>query len=143
MGKDSIYCKYIKGAIDRIVAIIAMVCFSWLYFIIDIAIKIDDPKGPIIFKQERIGKNGKVYWIYKFRSMKVGTEHTGSGVYSDSHDTRVTRIGRTLRSSSLDGHDIIGQTTESLINKRFRSVSPIHIYDGCNRFSQNNVMLAI
>lgn len=102
MGKNSIYCKYIKGALDRVLAIIGLLGFWWLYLIIAIAIKIDDPKGPVIFKQERLGKNGKVYWMYKFRSMRVGAEHTGSGVYSDENDTRVTRVGRVLRATSLD-----------------------------------------
>lgn len=102
MGKDSIYCKYIKGVFDRFLAALGLLCFCWLYLVIAIIIKIDDPKGPIIFKQERIGKNGKVYRMYKFRSMKVGAEHTGSGVYSDDHDNRVTRVGRFLRATSLD-----------------------------------------
>ena len=102
MGKDSIYCKYIKGAIDRTLAVIGIICFSWLYLILAIVIKIDDPKGPVIFKQERLGKNGKVYWMYKFRSMRVGAEHTGSGVYSDDKDERITKIGHFLRKTSLD-----------------------------------------
>lgn len=102
MGKDSIYCKYIKGAIDRTLAVIGILCFSWLYLILAIVIKIDDPKGPVIFKQERLGKNGKVYWMYKFRSMRVGAEHTGSGVYSDDKDERITKIGHFLRKTSLD-----------------------------------------
>ena len=102
MGKDSIYCKYIKGAIDRTLAAIGVICFSWLYLILAIVIKIDDPKGPVIFKQERLGKNGKVYWMYKFRSMRVGAEHTGSGVYSDDKDERITKIGHFLRKTSLD-----------------------------------------
>lgn len=102
MGKNSVYCKYIKGAIDRILAVLGLVCFCWLYLIIAILIKIDDPKGPVIFKQERIGKNGKVYLMYKFRSMKVGAEHTGTGVYSGANDNRVTRVGRILRATSLD-----------------------------------------
>lgn len=70
--------------------------------IIAILVKIYDPNGPVIFKQERIGYKGKVYTMYKFRSMKVGAEHTGSGVYSDDHDTRVTPIGKLLRKTSLD-----------------------------------------
>ncbi|MGN0572531.1 MAG: sugar transferase [Acutalibacteraceae bacterium] len=101
-GKDGFYCKYVKGTLARILAVVGLICFCWLYAVIAIMIKIDDPKGPVIFKQERLGKNGKVYTMYKFRSMKVGAEHTGSGVYSDSNDNRVTRIGRFLRASSLD-----------------------------------------
>lgn len=102
MGKNSIYCRYIKGIIDRLIAIVGIICFWWLYLIIAIAIKVDDPKGTVIFKQERIGKDGNVYWMYKFRSMKTGAEHTGSGVYSDKNDSRVTRVGRVLRATSLD-----------------------------------------
>lgn len=102
MGKDSIYCRYVKGTLDRMVALIGIVCFWWLYLIVAAAMKIEDPKGPVIFKQERLGKHGKVYWMYKFRSMKVGAEHTGTGVYSDNRDTRVTKVGRILRATSLD-----------------------------------------
>ncbi len=69
--------------------------------IIAILIKIDS-KGPVIFKQQRIGKNGKVFNIYKFRSMCVGAENKGSGVYSGKGDARVTRIGKILRATSLD-----------------------------------------
>ena len=68
---------------------------------IAIAVKLDSP-GPILFKQQRIGKNGKVFNILKFRSMCVGAENTGSGVYSGKGDARVTRVGRILRATSLD-----------------------------------------
>ena len=102
MGKDSIYCKYIKGFLDRMIALFGVVCFCWLYAIIAILIKIEDPKGPAIFKEERLGKHGKVYWMYKFRSMRVGAEQMGSGVYSDNKDPRVTKMGRILRATSLD-----------------------------------------
>lgn len=102
MREKSIYCRFVKGAIDRFLAAVGIICFSWLYLILAIAIKIDDPKGPVLFKQERLGKDGKVYWMYKFRSMKVGAEHTGSGVYSNDKDDRITRIGHFLRKTSLD-----------------------------------------
>lgn len=102
MGKDSIYCRYVKGTLDRMVALVGIIFFWWLFLLVAIAIKIEDPKGPAIFKQERLGKHGKVYWMYKFRSMKVGAEHTGSGVYSDNNDTRVTKVGRFIRATSLD-----------------------------------------
>lgn len=102
MGYDSIYCKYIKVILDFIMAFCFILLFFWLYIIIAIIIKIDDSKGPIIFKQERIGKNGKVYTMYKFRSMKVGAENTGSGVYSNDKDDRITKVGLFLRKTSLD-----------------------------------------
>ena len=69
--------------------------------IIAIAIKIDSP-GPVIFKQQRIGYKGRVFNIYKFRSMCVGAEQKGTGVYSHKDDARVTRVGNILRKTSLD-----------------------------------------
>jgi lipopolysaccharide/colanic/teichoic acid biosynthesis glycosyltransferase/2-keto-3-deoxy-L-rhamnonate aldolase RhmA len=78
-----------------------LIITSPILLIIAIAVKIDS-KGPIIFKQERIGKKGKVFRIYKFRSMCVGAEKTGSGVYSGKGDARVTKVGRVLRATSLD-----------------------------------------
>ena len=65
------------------------------------AIRIES-KGPAIFKQKRIGLHGKVYEIYKFRSMKMDAEHTGTGVYSEKGDPRVTKIGKIIRATSID-----------------------------------------
>jgi lipopolysaccharide/colanic/teichoic acid biosynthesis glycosyltransferase len=62
-----------------------------------IAIKIDSP-GPVLFRQKRIGYKGKVFEIYKFRSMCQGAEHTGTGVYSGADDMRVTRVGKIHKS---------------------------------------------
>lgn len=95
------YRKCIKRAIDIFISAIVLLLFSWLYLILAILIKIDS-KGPVIFKQERLGKDGKVFSIYKFRSMCVGAEQTGSGVYSGKGDARVTRIGKIIRATSLD-----------------------------------------
>ncbi len=64
--------------------------------------KLDCTSAPAIFKQDRIGKHGKVYKMYKFRSMIPGAEHTGSGVYSDHNDDRITKFGLFLRKTSLD-----------------------------------------
>ncbi len=102
MGKDSAYNRYIKGILDCTFVIIFLIAFWWVYILIALAIKLDDPSGPVIFKQKRIGKHGKIYQMYKFRSMRVGTEHTESGVYSDSYDKRLTKVGRILRATSLD-----------------------------------------
>ena len=67
--------------------------------IIGLIIKLTS-KGPVLFKQDRIGKNGKFFKILKFRSMVVGA--VAQGVYSDNKDKRVTKIGKFLRKTSLD-----------------------------------------
>ena len=102
MGKDSVYCKYIKPTIDWLIAMLFFVLFWWVYVLIAVALKAEDPKGPVIFKQKRLGKHGTVYWMYKFRSMKVNAEFTGSGVYSNDKDDRITKVGKVLRKTSLD-----------------------------------------
>lgn len=95
------YKHFVKRLLDIILSVlgIALCCIPML--IIAIAIKIDSP-GPVIFKQKRLGYKGKVYEIWKFRSMCVGAEQTGSGVYSGKGDARVTRVGNILRKTSLD-----------------------------------------
>lgn len=92
---------YIKRFLDVFVSAVALVVISPLLLLLMILVKATS-KGPAIFKQERIGRNGKVFNIYKFRSMCVGAEHTGSGVYSGKDDMRVTKIGKILRATSLD-----------------------------------------
>ena len=82
-------------------AAVALIIFSIPMLIVAIVIKIDSP-GPVIFKQTRLGLGGKEFSIYKFRSMKVDSEHTGSGVYSGKNDSRITRVGKILRATSID-----------------------------------------
>ena len=95
------YRRFGKRALDIMIALTGLIVCAIPMLLTAIIIKIDSP-GPAIFKQERIGKNGKVYWMYKFRTMKVGAEFTGSGVYSGKGDSRVTKVGRFLRASSID-----------------------------------------
>ena len=95
------YKRFIKRSIDIVLSAIAIVITALPMLIIAIIIKLDSP-GPAIFKQERVGLKGKVFHIYKFRSMCVNAEHTGSGVFSGKGDARVTRVGKFLRASSLD-----------------------------------------
>ena len=102
MGCNSFYCKYIKRFFDLAISVVGLLLFWWLYLLLALVVKLDDPAGPVIFRQERLGIHGRVYWMYKVRSMRVGAEHTGSGVYSDDRDDRVTRVGRILRKTSLD-----------------------------------------
>ena len=69
--------------------------------IVALVVKLES-KGPALFKQERLGMNGKVFRIYKFRSMVVGAEKQGSGVYSGKNDARVTKVGKIIRATSID-----------------------------------------
>jgi lipopolysaccharide/colanic/teichoic acid biosynthesis glycosyltransferase len=77
------------------------IVISPILLITAIAIKLES-HGPIIFKQERLGLNGKVFRIYKFRSMVVGAEKQGSGVYSYKGDSRITKVGKFIRATSID-----------------------------------------
>ena len=81
------YKHFFKRFFDIVFSFLGLIIAALPMLIIAIAIKIDS-KGPVIFKQERLGKNGKVFKILKFRSMCVGAEQTGSGVYSGKGDTR-------------------------------------------------------
>ncbi|CVH74391.1 Undecaprenyl phosphate N,N'-diacetylbacillosamine 1-phosphate transferase [Clostridiales bacterium CHKCI006] len=93
------YVKVWKRFFDIILSAAGLILFSIPMIIIAIAVKLDSP-GPAIFKQKRLGKYGKVYTMYKFRSMCVGAEK--SGVYSNNQDSRVSRVGSILRKTSLD-----------------------------------------
>ena len=95
------YRKGIKRILDLIAAALFLIILSPLLLLTSLVIKITS-RGPVIFKQERIGTGGKVFTIYKFRSMRVGAEHTGSGVYSEEGDDRVTPVGRFIRATSID-----------------------------------------
>lgn len=99
--KHSIYRKFGKRFFDIFFAVLILIPAAPILLILAILIKCDS-KGPVIFKQQRIGLKGKVFNIYKLRSMCVGAEKTGSGVYSGKNDARVTRVGRFLRASSAD-----------------------------------------
>ncbi|MBQ8302260.1 MAG: sugar transferase [Clostridia bacterium] len=95
------YKKILKRFVDVCASLVMLIVLAPVLLIAAIAIKLDS-KGPVIFKQERIGLGGKVFKIYKFRSMCVNAEHTGTGVYSEKGDARVTRVGRILRATSID-----------------------------------------
>ena len=95
------YKKAFKRLLDLFMATVILIICSLPMLIVTLLIKIDSP-GPAVFKQKRLGKNGKVFTMYKFRSMKQNSEHTGSGVYSGKGDTRVTKLGKILRATSID-----------------------------------------
>ena len=95
------YKHFLKRVFDFTLALVALAILWFPMLIIAIAVRLDS-KGPVLFKQVRLGRGGKEFHIYKFRSMCVGAEHTGSGVYSGKTDARVTRVGKLLRATSLD-----------------------------------------
>lgn len=95
------YRDYIKRILDLTIAIPVLIIAAVPMIITAIAVKLDSP-GPILFKQDRLGKDAKVFKMLKFRSMCVGAEKTGSGVYSGKGDSRVTRVGKFIRATSLD-----------------------------------------
>lgn len=92
----------IKRLIDLLGSLMGLIVISPVFIIIAILIKFTS-KGPIFFKQDRLGKNGKVFKIFKFRTMVVNAEKIGDGlfVYGDK-DSRITKIGKKLRKTSLD-----------------------------------------
>lgn len=95
------YRDGVKRVLDCLIAAFALLLAAIPMAITAIFIKLDSP-GPVLFRQERLGKNGKVFSMLKFRSMCQNAEHTGSGVYSGAGDSRVTRVGRIIRATSID-----------------------------------------
>jgi len=93
--------RNIKRILDILFSAILLVLGAIPLLIVALIIKIDSP-GEALFKQERLGLNGKTFKIYKFRSMCVGAEKKGSGVYSGKNDARVTRVGKIIRATSID-----------------------------------------
>lgn len=93
--------RNIKRLIDLFTALICLVVFSPLFLACYIAIKREDG-GPAIFKQERIGRFGRPFYIYKFRSMVVDAEKDGPTLYRHENETRMTKVGKFLREHHLD-----------------------------------------
>ena len=93
--------RFVKRSTDILVSVPCLVLFSPLFVIISLAIKWEDGL-PIIYKQERIGLHGKPFNIYKFRSMKADAEKDGPILLEIEGDTRLTRVGKFIRTHHLD-----------------------------------------
>lgn len=101
-----------KRAIDVIGSFVGLVLLSPLFLIVALLIKLEDPKGKVIFRQVRVGKNGKEFNIYKFRSMVSNAEEllgslleyneTTGAMFKMKDDPRITRIGHFIRKTSID-----------------------------------------
>lgn len=94
------YRCFLKKFIDCTLSIIGLIVFCIPMLIIAIAIKFES-KGPALFKQKRLGKNQKIFTVYKFRTMCDHAFEKG-GVASSEQDSRITKVGKFLRKSSLD-----------------------------------------
>lgn len=93
-----IYEKYIKRIIDVMCSICILLFFWWIYIIVAILVRVN-LGAPVIFKQERPGKNGKIFNLYKFRSMSNAKDNNGNLL---PDEIRLTRFGRILRATSMD-----------------------------------------
>lgn len=91
----------LKRSFDLIVSGTGLLVFSPVSLLIALAIKIDDG-GPVLFPQERVGRHGRVFLAYKFRSMVVDAEKLTGAVQATANDPRVTRVGRVLRATAFD-----------------------------------------
>ena len=91
----------IKRFFDIVASALGLLVLSPLMLIVAALIKIDS-KGPVLFKQVRLGKDAREFEIYKFRSMCQGAEQMGTGQYSFAGDMRVTKIGKIIRATSID-----------------------------------------
>ncbi|MBE2975900.1 sugar transferase [Priestia megaterium] len=101
-----------KRSIDIIGAVLGLLILLPIFLVVGIFIKIEDPKGPIFFKQVRVGKDGSEFYMYKFRSMVTDAEQklaelltlnqVSGPMFKMKNDPRVTKIGRFIRKTSID-----------------------------------------
>ena len=104
--------RAVKRAFDVAFSLAVLVALSWLFLLVAVAIKLDDPEGPAIFSQTRVGRDGREFRMYKFRSMCADAEsrldelaernEKDGPVFKIADDPRVTRVGRVIRKLSLD-----------------------------------------
>ena len=104
--------RFVKRAFDIVFSLMVLTCFCWLFAVIAVAVKLDDPEGPVLFRQRRVTRDGREFTMYKFRSMFADAEERlaelralnekDGPVFKMRDDPRVTRVGRLLRRTSLD-----------------------------------------
>lgn len=104
--------RVLKRFFDIVFSLVVLVALSWLYLIVAIAIKLDDPEGPVLFAQTRVGQDGRKFRMWKFRSMHADAEsrleslmalnEKDGPVFKIADDPRITRVGRVIRKLSID-----------------------------------------
>lgn len=98
--ENTIYVKYIKEILGKSVAVLFLIFFWWIYVICAVMV-IAETGFPIIYRQKRVGKGGKIFYVYKFRTMVKNADKIGPESTSVS-DSRITKMGSILRKTSLD-----------------------------------------
>lgn len=101
MQKDKSIQQNIKKIIDFLISFFGLILLSPFFIFIAVSIKIDS-KGPVFFKQKRVGRNRKIFTMWKFRTMIENAESIGLRQESSENDPRITRIGKFLREWTLD-----------------------------------------
>lgn len=136
------YKNCIKRIIDVALSGIGIIVLSPLWLILIIAIKVDD-SGPVFFRQKRIAqdKNGEkqFFQIFKYRSMKTCIPYDTPTHLLENPEQYITKVGRSLRKTSLDGKDIIRSNQENSVNTRVSQVSPNHFFTGCSWNFNNKI----
>lgn len=99
--QDQVDGMWWRAVFDRVVAALALMASSPVFLIVPILIKVDS-SGPVFYRQKRLGKRNKPFWIYKFRSMRVDAEQKSGAVLAQKNDPRVTRMGRIMRALRID-----------------------------------------
>ncbi|WP_235867302.1 sugar transferase [Priestia abyssalis] len=110
--KDTVIYLFLKRFMDIFGAIAGLTLLGFIFLVVAVAIKLEDPKGPVFFSQKRVGKDGKEFEMYKFRSMVTDAEkrleallkhnETTGAMFKMKNDPRVTKIGRFIRKTSID-----------------------------------------
>ena len=95
---SSIYAKYIKRAMDIVISLSVLIALWWIYAILAVMVYLN-LGSPVIFTQDRPGKDGKIFKLYKFRSMSNATDKEGNLL---PDNVRLNKFGKLLRSTSLD-----------------------------------------
>ncbi|WP_235872235.1 sugar transferase [Siminovitchia acidinfaciens] len=110
--KDKPYYQISKRVLDVIGSLLGFLILSWLFILVAVLIKVEDPKGPIFFKQTRVGKDGKEFYMFKFRSMITNAEdllgellkynEVSGAMFKMKNDPRITKVGKVIRKTSID-----------------------------------------
>lgn len=92
---------FVKNLFDKTTSFTALIVLFPLFFLVAILIKLDS-KGPVFFLQERVGKNSKIFKVFKFRTMTIDASEKTKGKYINKENPYVTRVGKILRRTGID-----------------------------------------